>query len=584
MVYGTDEFVKNLRAIMRDNLRHDLYELTVEHAEEMGVHVYGNKPEALLKRVRPGEDPAITEYRLDNFESTTKSSCDKAIRIISKMFNPTLYSIRWKENSATAKDFKDYTLDYYPVYNSIIGFNKDVVLRKMLADPNGIMAIKPRVIPEKQTENLEPVSVIYGSPNIFFYDDDHYLINTKVTDKKHFFFEYYDGTFYRYFESWATTKETIIEDITEYQHGFNEIPVWSLKGYSDALDNGLVVYKSYLSSALPHWNLATSHESDLLGAYITHMHPQKYELSEECNYTTVQDGQTYPCHNGEIRYPDGVGKCPSCKGTGKQSVKSPYNVYQYSKDKLSEDGISMQPVGYIKIETDATEMLEKRTDKQLNRGMWAINMDVEDEVGENQSGIAKVIDRSGQSDSIYDIASVMFDQHLQNQFYFINKYRYEVEDKSKGRKSDKNLPEINKPSDFDIASVSELINNFKVSGDSKLDRNFLQNKQMEIVGKDLSTNPDLKMKIKTLLELDPFPGLDPDQVDVAAMKYGRKTDAIIHFNLKAFLDRALLDNPKFLELDTKEQLEVFLTFAQEYEKQSKPQIDPNLIDPNLVTE
>lgn len=573
MVYGTDEFTGVLRAIMRDGYRHDLYDQTVEHAEEMAVHVYGSKPEKLLKRRRPGEAPEITEYRLENFEPITKSSCDKAIRIISKMFNPQLYSIRWKESNDTVKDFESYTHEYYPIHNSIIGFNKDIVLRKMLADPNGLMAIKPRVIPDSQTKKLEPITVVYGSPNIFYYDDDCYLINTKITEKKHYFFEYYDGTYYRYFEAWTTTKETIIENITEYQHGFNEVPVWFLKGYADALDNGQVLYKSYLSSALPHWNLAITHESDLMGSYINHMHPQKFEITDECSYRTVEDGQSYQCVNGEIRYPDHISKCPQCHGTGKQSVKSPYNVYQYSKDKLDEGEMSRTPVGYIQIPVDATKMLEERTDKQLNRGMWAINMDVEDEVGENQSGIAKVIDRSGQSDSIFDIATVMFDQHLQNQFYFFNKYRYEISDRSVGRKSDANLPEINKPNDFDIASVSELINNFKVSKDSGLDRNFMRTKQLEIVSKDLGTNPDLKKKIKALLQLNPFPGLTPEEVDLVSMRFGRKTDAIIHFNLSAFLDRALLENPKFLELDTKDQLAVFQVYAEEYEKLAQPKIE-----------
>jgi hypothetical protein len=136
MIYGSTEFNTLLVNIIRRKYRHPHYAEAVKLAEEMSVHVYGNRPDSLLKRVRPGEDDAIMRYRLDNFEPTTKAPCGKALKIVSKMFNPNLSSIIFPKDNKTAEALKEYTMYYYPVYNSLTVFNKDVTLKKMTADAN----------------------------------------------------------------------------------------------------------------------------------------------------------------------------------------------------------------------------------------------------------------------------------------------------------------------------------------------------------------------------------------------------------------------------------------------------------------
>jgi hypothetical protein len=234
----------------------------------------------------------------------------------------------------------------------------------------------------------------------------------------------------------------------------------------------------------------------------------------------------------------------------------------------------MDPLGYVQVPVEATKMLEERADRMVNKGSAAINMDVEDEVGENQSGVAKAIDRSAQSDTLYDIAVVMFDVHLQNQFYFINKYMNAIEDNSANRDSEKNLPQINKPTRFNIESIAELVNNFKAGKDSGLDRNFLQAKQKEILTRDLDTNPELKKYYSAVIDLDPLFGLSLDEIDSQLMKGTiRKTDVTIHFNLKPFVDKALSTDKKFLDKKKDEQVLVLEKFADELIKTEEPNIE-----------
>jgi hypothetical protein len=597
MVIDTQEFADNIKAVIVDEKRHDCYEFAVEHANLMAIHIYGKKPVDLLSRVRPREDPEVTTYRLENWEATTKAAADKAVHVVSKIFNPTLYSIRWKNQNSTIKEFEDYMMYYYPDYNSIMNYNKDVLLRKMLCDPNALIVIKPSRIPQDSSERPDPIAVIYGCENVWYKDRDHYLVflNQEETDKRvYFYFEYYDRNEYVYFRTYydASDRAVTIEEIEKYTHNFNEVPAWHLRGNSVSMNNGQIVFESFFAAALPNWNLAVIHESDLLGAYITHMHPQKYEITEECAYEFPWEGRTYKCYHGIIKYPrlkeSGVDDyirmdCPKCGGSGQIAGKSPYGIYQYNKSKLDDFTSSMKPVDYIHVPTEATRMLEERTREMIHKGLWAINMDVEDKVGEVQSGVAKVIDRSAQYDTLSNIATVVYDVHTANEFYFVNKYRYAVEANSKRQSIDENLPEINKPNSFDVASAAELINNFKAAKDSGLDRNFLVSKQVEILTRDFSTNPDMKKYNVALLKLDPLPGLSIEDIDLEITKGRvRKVDGVIHDNLKPFMDRAISEDASFLERNQQEQLEVFEGYANEILESEKPKVDMTVLDDDIA--
>lgn len=585
MVYGTEEFDELLIEILRgkDAYRHPCYQEACEHAEEMSWHFYGITPETLLKRTRPNEEKDITTYRIENYEPKTKGKADKAVNITSKIFNPNLYSIRWAEDkeNGDAKKLADYTLDYYPDYNSVVNYTKDVLLRKMLADPNGVVAIKPVDIPETESKTLEPVVFIYGSPVIWNYDDDHYLIfKGKVQEDKleWFNFEYFDKT--QYIEFYAAIKpkgnkvELLLDEELVYTYGFTieEPPVWKLRGMSEIHDDGVIIFKSFFSSAVPSWNDAIVHDSDVKASYIRHLFPQKYEIVEQCEYKLAFEGTSYPCRAGQIKHPkyDWI-PCPNCGGSGKKPL-GPYGVIQLTKDKLTVDGnpLGVDPVGYISVPVDATKMLEERVEKLMQEGMAAINMDVEDKVGEIQSGTAKTIDRSAQYDMLYTIGSVVFDVHLTNIFYYINKFMFGVESISLGKKEDKNLPQINKPTQFDILSTAERVNNFKIAQESKLSPYFLQIKQIEIQTSDMTTNPDLKAFTTMLLDLDPLPGMADIDVKMNVLSgFNSKSDAVIHFNIKAFVERAVREDKTFPDKPKDQKLVVLEGYAKEFISKNK---------------
>lgn len=588
MIYGSQEFNDVLVQVIRTAYRHPYYETASKLAKDMSVHVYGTKPEELLNRVRPGEDDAIKQYRLDNYEPTTKAPCGKAIKIVSKIFNPNLSSIVFKDNP-NAQKLKEYTMEYYPMYNSIVVYNKDVTLKKMIADANALQVVKPSRRPANDAEKVRPVVVIYSSENVWNWDHEHFLVflsKDKDRDIEWHTFEYIDFEQIIKFRVHSPAEDKLEIEVFEdesYIHNFkdkrgdSQIPAWKLGGNSVPLGDGEVVYESFFADAQAHWNLSIIHESDVLGAFTKHMNPQRVVYGDECNNQKVIEGILYKCRGGMLQSNKGdIETCDLCGGSGKYA-SSPYAdhiVYKSKVDEMSTTG-SFEPVSYVRVPTDATKLLSDRADAMVAKGNAAINMDIEDKVGENQSGIAKVYDRSAQNNTIFDIASRIFDVLMNNQFYFINKWMNGTEDRSAGKNTDDNLPQINKPTQFNIETVGELIEGYKASKESGIDRNVLQAKAIEIVNRDQETNPDRKKYYSAIIDLDPLFGFSQDELDANLAKgLIYKTDVVIHNNTKSFVDRALAERNDFLELPKMEKLVILKAYAEELIKSEKPKVEP----------
>jgi len=582
MIYGTPEFNALIMDMIQRKKRHDMYQTCCDCADAMAIHIYGDKPIKLLERTRPREPEEVMRYRIENYEPTTKATATKGISILNKIFNPWLYEIKWKEQTTNGKKLQDYTLEYYPDFNSIVKFMSEAGMKRMIADPNGVIAIRPDELPETEMQMVEPEIYLYGSKSIWWKDEDSYIIFLK-SDKPSgangakkgevFYFTYYDADFVIDFTAQAVTQknlETIV--LSSYSHSFSEIPVWALQGEAQSTDSGNNYFVSFFEAALPFWNMAITHESDLTASYINHLFPQKIEITSECDY--VFEDQR--CNNGKIPNAEGKPKtCPSCQGTGLKRVTGPFGVYQVSSDKLQGSDLKgMVPVQYATVPVEPTKMLEVRVDRLHERGLEALNMDIVNDIGENQSGVAKVIDRGELYDFLYKVASVVFDTHLTNIYYFMNKYMFGVVDSNPGRDIEKNLPEISKPVKFDISSTPELTAEYKMAKDAEVNPEYLRQKQIALISKEFANNPDLKRKLILIVELDPLPGLTVEEADqLFTTGVISKEDATLHFQMSKFINQALIEDPNFYNLDQKAKLDVLNKYASDFVIANKPKVD-----------
>ncbi len=459
MVLTDAEIASLFKGFVTDSKkRHKLYDKCKEHAEDMEVHMYGKKPVKLLERVRPHEDPAITSYRLQSYEPTTMSTAEKALTIVNKIFHPGNYSIRF-EGDAKSEELKDKTLVNYPVFNSVVTYLSQYALKKVIADPNGIFVVQPYDFNVKATERVTPILTAYECEDVWMKTPDYVVIcvaakqekkdkNDKVTET-FWLFQWIEANEIVNFKFYTqNNQDYFLEIVNEYITNFGELPVWSLGGVYDQYQIGM--FQSFFFAALPFWNKAINAESDLDGAYVKHMNPQKWETADECEYVMETEYGKFACSGGYIfdSHEGKKSKCPSCGGHGYKSLTGPFETAWVNKEKFSGDNnnIPIPPFGYVNVPTEATAMLEKRVEALLLKGLESLNMDVVDHVGENQSGVAKSIDRTELNDFLGKIRDRFFDTHLTNFYYFAAKFMFSTD----GEDVSSLEPTIIKPLNFDI--------------------------------------------------------------------------------------------------------------------------------------
>lgn len=568
------------------------YKPACTHAEEMGVHLSGIKPETLLRRVRPREDPLITQYRLESYEPTTVSTLGKALAITGKIFNPKLYGIKAAENTK-GKELYEYAVVNYPFFNSVVNFLASYALKRDLEDPNGIFIAEPGELPLIEdgtaidpTKQLNPVMGIYRCSDIWLTTSEYILLFLKKGEdgqKKYWVFKYVDKVAIYEFELYTVNSQQYQIDLSyEYLHGFGELPVWKMGGEFDDKNPGL--YKSFFYPSVPFLNKAITAESDLDGAFVNHLHPIRWEVAEECEFVDRTGDGEFPCQNGLISSPGGQRICPNCRGTGRKSVQSPHQIYQVSKDKLSDPNArnyDTAPTGFIDVPTKATELLDQRVDKLHEKALSAINMDIVNEIGSNQSGEAKAYDRSELNNFLNKVRDLFYDVHLPNIFYFFGKYMFL---NISPEELDKIEPTIIKPVEYDILSTSEMTEQLKVGKDSGINASYQDAKQLDIQNKDFQNHPEVLMFLNLALLLDPCSQANSSDLDLAVARGTiSKNRAIIHDNIQEFIRRALEEDPKFKDKTYIEQMDVLESYADDMQSdikdEQKIEIDLTAIQP-----
>lgn len=546
---------------------HEAYKKAVDHAEEMSVHILGIKPVRILERVRPREDAAVRDYRLQSYEPITTAAADKAMFTVQKMMNPKLWNITFPE---AGKDLEQYLFKDYPYYGSLMTYANDVIIRMMMADPNGVIAIIPINMEIPDTEQAQPIVTYISSSRILnfklgewylIFDKEVVLKNGSGTKRRYLYYIDTQEIVYFYTEQ-AVDKQVTWGVEKSYRHSFGEAPVTHLGGIVTDMLNYGVIYRSYFSAALPNWNKAITADSDLDGAFINHMHPIRVELTEDCDYQF--DGMR--CLGGKVER-DGVKfDCPSCFGTGRKSVKSPYGVYQVTKPQLGEQASPIAPVSYVTIPTEPTRMLQERVEAQLNKGLASLNMFFT--VGENQSGIAKVLDRSELYDFLLTISTRLFDVILNDIIYYSAAYMYNNNVSGK-------LPSISKPVSFDLLSVNEVATELADAQKAGLSSSYIRAKMASLIQKDLFGKTIEQWFALDSLLLNPLSGMESAEVlDAAAAGYIDEEDAMIYYNIDKYLQELYAANPEFYKLPYEQKREAIVALA-EVEEEELPESPDN---------
>ena len=581
---GTKEFNQYLEDITSQSQprRHKFYAEGVNAMENMGVHMTGDNPKKLLDIKRPNEDKEAKTYRLESYKPKTKSSANKATSIINRIYNERLFSITFPKNPSTLVSDEDtlqtYLTEEMPLYVSLINFLKTVFTKMHLKDANGLIGVLPIDFDVDDGKILEPIPIFYTSEELVDFEDGVYY--TILREKKKKGQERLSVTkqkviIYTSDKITVLFREKISDNWTlrlDHVHNFGFPPAFRVGGI--VIDtHPPQLFESFIAGVLPHWDDAVSMNSDLSFAIVNHLYPREWEIPVDCN----GDG----CSGGKIRRQDAGGKdididCPICSGSGKMTSRGPANIHFVNKDALNPDApLPLPPFGVGEKELGSTELLVQLTKDEIRKGFEAINMDIVNEVGENQSGVAKVIDRQD-LDGFLDVYSGhVFKFVIPNIILNITMWRYwEIYNHNK-KLIKETLPIIKEPTTFDVFSITLLTDELEKLTKAGVGGVTLLGIQKDIIDKRF-TDEFTKNFFGTILDVDPISHLTNNDIMVQSRVIGQ-TEMYIHTYSRDLVEEAMSAKEGFLSLDPQVKKQIIRDLAISKEPEViLPEPEPNV--------
>lgn len=571
--------VKDYLSAISDNknpLRHENYYDSVSHYKEMAVHLEGADPGELISAYRPNEPKEIHEYRLSIYEPITTAKAERVTNKISKIQNSSNFSINYpKEQDSSIPEgegLKEYVEEGFPVYGSLQKWVFGILLEQMLADPNGLVAIVPKRGNQDPADFFKPVGKNYRSDQVVDYDLDNYytiLLDEKSIIKKGnqnvreglIFWVFTNNEVVQYTQIKQDGNKKIFEEEVIWEHNFGEAPVFFLGGKFKQ-NSFPPLRKSFISGILPYWNKAIRMDSDLDAQYVQHAYLERVEVEVECDALgcsyNEDKGYYGVTTNGECE------RCHRCNGNGYITGRSPYGVTRVRKEEIGERAMEFPGVEYVSKPVDIVKLTEEKISQNIKDGMSAILMDILSNVGADQSGVAKVIDRSDMNDFLMLVSDNIFDNIIKNSYKYINLWRYYNLFSGNKERIKANLPTINKPTDFDVMSVNMLVAEMQSFGEAGISNEALSLMEKDIVDKKFINDSEARQLLTAIADLDPIPNrTEDDKMVILANGGTTRENYIISANIKPFILRALSENESFLKQSREDKMAKLKEYADD---------------------
>lgn len=563
---------------LKERTYHHFYERTVEIAKAMAVHADGTFPDALITERRPHEPKDVMDYREKIFIAKTKPTFTKIFSSLQKIRRSSDWDIRFEGEFPKVNEeetLEKYTGENYPYFTSLTNWVFSLLLRKYLIDPNAVVLVYPidRDIPEN--EILKPIATIFDSVNVIDFVEDDYCVlynpmgavfldskNKEVVGKS-----YYVVTTQQILKYDQVDRKGTFELTDEFNHTLGILPAFKLKGILvDQVEN-MYLYESRIGGIIPELDEAIREYSDLQAAKVMHIYPKEWEFVQtECSKCKGSGRMLNPdwyqgCAATILRETE----CSTCLGGGYAINKGPYSkTMVYPVKNAAIEGIAQipnPPGGIFERDVEIVKVMEESVNSHIYSALSAINFEFLAKTPLSESGIAKEVDKDELNNTVHSIAEdivAAMDNIYKITAYIRYKELYPIE------KLKEMLPVVSVPEKFDILSsthTQEVLTNAK---NNKSNPVIISALEVDFTSAWFSTDPEIRDRLVLILTLDPLPNISEDDKMSRLTNKGITLESyVISSNIQSFVQRAIDEDEKFVELDLEEQKKVLANYAQE---------------------
>lgn len=563
-----------------------IYREAVEYRQMMRVHSdINNKPIDLMRRRAPNEDDRQYYYRLNNFENVTMPYFMKALSKLNRIYNPSNFSVQWKQSQEDEKKFFDQEI---PLFGSLLSYFEEIVLTQKILDPNAILVVKPYTLPYKEIEDSEgnvlkvtddaqkivPVPCVINCEDVIDYKEGSWALirlqeksvvsvgGNNQKKKEGLIFEFYDSeNIYRITQIGKKSDWKFTPPEVYYNHGLGYLPAWKLKGIPETKEME-VVHQSYFIYAIPNLNIALYAHSQLDMSLTTHMFPQLAEWVDRC--------REMGCNNGYISEErEGImttRMCGACNGTGKMIKRGPQMTKQFvipdpTQGDTDINAVPFPGMEYVAPNPDVPQFVYDKFLQDVANAFIFINMELSNtNVKGSDTALGKQIDReelfamlmriSNESFSLFDKAQAT-----------MGRMRYTESFEP---------PIVSAPTSFSIRSESDLLMELSEAKKAGVPDVALSEIVKEYIEKRYSNRANIQKIVKLAFAVDRL--IVKIQIETSLMLANgtaSKLEVVLHDSIFNFIDQLSQEGSgeenltSFWDLPLKQQEDKLWTMARE---------------------
>lgn len=535
-------------------------EEAIEKEEQMRIHADGVFPCKLIEERRPNEPQEVLDYRKTIYQPKTKPYFAKIESALQKIRKSSDWSIKYPNGSfdrvVDGDKLEDYCESNYPGFTSVTNWTFSVLLRNYLIDPNAVLLTAP--VEFIDGEYARPIGMIFNSQDVIAFEEGDYCVlrNKSGVKDKPDWESYFVVTkhFIQRHDQINNRKQFSVA--FEYQIDFEELPAQKLKAIIVDVYGSQYLCESRIAGILPEFNEALREYSDLQAAKVLHLHPERWEYTQNECTSCKGTGKRKSIADGLPT----MDTCDTCKGVGYVAT-GPYSKMLLKPATADQHNLPTPPAGYVEKDVEIIKVQEQSVKEHIYNGLASINFEFIATVQLNQSGVAKEVDRDELNTTVHAIAEDIV-RIIDYHYYIIALFRYSYLYSKKEIKE--MLPKIAVPEKFDILNTNYYYEMVKGAKDSKLNPAILNAMEIAYATKAFNNDSDISKHVALILKLDPLSGISEDDKNSRLQNEGiSRLDYIVSSNINKFVDQLVDDDPNFYDLDVIKQREAVYNLATE---------------------
>jgi hypothetical protein len=514
------------------------------------------------------------KYVKANYKCTTNPIWQELMSVVGRAFIDNNWQMIWGEGS---DELKTYCTENFPVYHSTEYFVKNVLPSIKLSDANGIIAIRPHGFKFIQNEQGEfilddtqlPEPAIFYHPSekvlvrernvVVVIDDERSVVTVsgKPAKEGRVLFIYTPEAIYRS-EQVGVKSDNKYNTYLYFAHGEDKMPCIDLGGIPQIAANGSIYWISPFRFATDLLDLALTNRNIMQVSIASVVFPFKIMMSDECDF----EDSTSRCSMGKLVSLDTgdlMGKCHSCGGSGQRLPYSPLGQYLWKKPEGTTAGgqYPYKPVEFVEAPVQGLEFVREQVSLDTEKArsilhLHTSNSDVKGSQDMTATGMA--IDRESQfafirgiSDQIFGLWDWMF-----KRISFQRYGNYEQ------------VPTLIYPQSFNFRTEADIWAQIKTAREAEAPAYIIQELFYSLLNNLLSSSPDALKIFETITNADKL--FSVSATAVAARKASNAIEPwqlTIHDSALQIVNGLIRENPKYLDLDITERINILESKAKE---------------------